>query len=333
MECVGMGTQNLFRVPFGCLMVVMTVLCAPGLSSGEEHIKDPTIEDRIILEAISGPDENPAVLRATIPWNTGEPVITGFSYRTGLSNWTRIEDWEMQYSTELNCSFITFQLKMDWGVLEEVMVRVTDLLGGNATAGAKIICSRRPEVDIKHVKSDGERPVEGRNRFIAEAIDPDGQGLSYKWTVDDLAASSDSQIDVYLPAGEHSIGVEVTDGQWLVREWMNVSLNGMDRIEVEKGPDVMKWLSLIFMTICLIAVITFIIYAFSTVILERSRGYNIGVDQKVDEKDPFGQICEICMKEVRSEQLSITCRCGARVHRGCGRREGVCPKCGREILI
>jgi hypothetical protein len=45
-----------------------------------------------------------------------------------------------------------------------------------------------------------------------------------------------------------------------------------------------------------------------------------------------GSICEICLKTISKEQGSVECRCGALFHNLCGKREAVCPECGREIM-
>ncbi|MBN1390020.1 MAG: hypothetical protein JXA22_05200 [Candidatus Thermoplasmatota archaeon] len=333
MECVDMGFSGTFRGHTVGVLLILAVSFVSTIPAAGQNTMVPTIEGQISLEVISGPDQNPAVLRTAIPWSTGEPVITGFSYRTDNGNWTRIEDWRTLYSSVPNCSFITFQLEMDWGVQEEVAVSLTDLMGSNSTVARMVTCSRKPVVNIDHILDNGKRPIAGMNIFVARATDPDGQKMTYHWTVDGVEASSEERMDVYLSPGEHTIGIKVNDGQWSIEDERDVTILEMEEIDVEKEIDLLNLISIAFLVICSLALMAFTIFAISTSIIQRLKGEEAGTGTEEDNIAPGDAICDICMKELKGEQKIVTCRCGARMHRGCGNREGVCPKCGREVLI
>ncbi len=43
--------------------------------------------------------------------------------------------------------------------------------------------------------------------------------------------------------------------------------------------------------------------------------------------------CAICLKPILPPQEPVKCACGERFHRGCALRKGICPRCGRDIMV
>ncbi|MCD6384032.1 MAG: hypothetical protein J7L88_06185 [Thermoplasmata archaeon] len=46
-----------------------------------------------------------------------------------------------------------------------------------------------------------------------------------------------------------------------------------------------------------------------------------------------GYTCAICLNTIQPGAEYVKCTCGARFHRKCAIRVGVCPRCGREIMV
>ncbi|MGA1794058.1 MAG: hypothetical protein ACMUHM_08910 [Thermoplasmatota archaeon] len=309
------------------LLLFLSTSCSNG-----EHSSDPIISSQLSLEPTGSPDADPAVFNCTIPWGSGEPSITNVSYRTCSKNWTGLGNWSIFHDGSSNRSIISFSIELEWGCMEEVKVLITDMLGSNSTIGTTIICSRKPSVRVQHLLDDGEEPTEGINRFRIFAEDPDGQELDIIWYVDGQAVISEGDLEVHLLRGDHVISAGVTDGQWTVLEEMNVTVHASP-VRIERGGfDLMKVSSIVSLVFSALCWLCFGIFIFISYIRERS------TPEDDDEEygsavDPEVLTCEICMNELKEGLGRIKCRCGALMHRGCGRREGVCPKCGRELLI
>jgi hypothetical protein len=84
-----------------------------------------------------------------------------------------------------------------------------------------------------------------------------------------------------------------------------------------------------------VSLISFFIYMVYDMI--RSSGTLAVAEVNVKEHERGSNVseisCEICLRPITIDGKGIECICGALFHGRCGKREGVCPECGREIMI
>lgn len=332
-ECVEMRSSILLSMRSALLIIAIFIVFHFSQEMDARGQKDPLIEGDLELEIISPIDSEPLRLALIIPWGGGEPVISNVSYTISGSNWTKLEGWETMYTSSSNISRIEFPMSFEWGVSETLLIRVTDNMGINSTIGKTIVCSRPPLVDIMHISNDDSNSFPGEQLFSASASDPDGQKLSFNWKVDGIHASSEKMLVTYLDEGTHNISVEVSDGQWIIEKELDILISPRPIQKEDKEIDVLRVSSLIFLVIVGVALILFSIYAGLTTIQARMTASQIKNGERRRKPDTSSLSCDICLKGLKESQSSITCRCGARFHKGCGKKEGVCPECGREILI
>ncbi|MGA1872131.1 MAG: hypothetical protein ACMUHY_00530 [Thermoplasmatota archaeon] len=332
-ECVEMLSSSLARGIAGGVFLILLVASACPLLVAASPQENPTICSQLSIEVTSPPDSNPAKIRVGIPWRNGEPLISGVWTRNSTSGWLEMVDWASNYSRSQNISHISFEADLRWGVAEEITARVDDGMGSSSYVGTIAICSRRPTVKLQTILDTGTAPTEGWNEFRASVMDPDGQDTRISWSIDGEEVSTDYEVRAYLLRGEHQIRVEAFDGQWVSVDQMNMTVHPPDQIRSEGEWDLMKVSSILFLMFAVLVLLTFLGYAASVYVRERNWREASSIGDLEQKMDVALQYCEVCMGEVRESQDKVRCRCGATMHRGCGRREGVCPGCGREVLI
>ncbi len=192
-----------------------------------------------------------------------------------------------------------------------------------------------PTVDLHHNIDDLERVEEGDYRFNAICSGFGNISPNYQWTFDNMSIHHGPLLEAYLSPGEHDIVLFVTAS--------NVSISRSLHLTVYEVSDdgntfdtfhLISLVGLIFVILITIALFSY--FAFDTMRRHRSRSYldHIG-DRKGGPSSGYrmGSTCDICLKPIKVDQVSVECRCGAVFHRVCGKKEAVCPECGREIMI
>jgi len=332
-ECVEMRFHPLTRGIAAFMLVIPLFLFLFSSSSNGEMEQVPAVRTQLTLDLSGPPDSDPAVLECTIPWESGEPSISRVTCWTPLWNWTAVENWTILNDASRNLSVLSFTIDLEWGCEERVLVSVMDRMGSNSTVGTTVIRSRSPSLELRHLLGDGECPLEGSNHFLMVAEDPDGQELESSWFVDGQMVISESELEVYLSEGDHVICAEVTDGQWIVREELNVTVKA-EVPEIQRdGTDLSEVVAGGFLVLSVLCCLTFGVFVAISKFRDRMETEVDNDDNIGGTVDPDDLSCEICMNGIKEAQGRIKCRCGAIMHKGCGRREGVCPQCGREVLI
>lgn len=328
-----MRSHHLTRGIAVLIFVIPLLLVLCSSRSNGEGAPLPAVRTQLTLELAGPPDSDPAVLACLIPWESGEPYVSAVKYQTSLGEWTVLENWTISHDASCNLSIITFSVDLEWGCEENVMVSVTDILGSNSTAGMTVVRSRCPSLELMHLLDDGESPVKGENHFLMIAVDPDGQELERFWSVDGQRVLSDNELNVYLSEGDHVIGAELSDGQWTVRKELNVTVKGEGPGIEHDGVDLMGIAAGGFLALSILCCLSFGSIVIISYLKDRASQTTESDDDIGGMIDLAGLTCEICMNEIKEGRGRTKCRCGAVMHKGCGRREGVCPKCGREVLI
>ena len=325
-----MRTSTILSMPLVLLIVVCILpsILPKSIDGGS----DPLIEDDLVLEITSPIDSDPLLFSMVIPWSSGEPIITNVSFSISGSNFTELIGWQKMYVVEENRSIIDFSMHFDWGKEETILIRVTDNMGVNSTVGRTVICSRAPSVDILH-NSEETGSYPGIHMFSASASDPDGQELTFQWEIDGIQASSSGAFSTYLKEGAHTISLEVSDGQWVQEKQIEVLISPINVEEDDEGMDMVWIISLIFLLVIACSFIVFSIYILLNKIQRSAVKREIMNGERKASINISSSTCDICLSKMKDGQSRTDCRCGAQFHKGCGRREGVCPECGREILI
>jgi hypothetical protein len=332
-ECVEMNSNTLIR-SFIVLVFIFPISLGLIISQGNcEETSVRLINGELELERISPLDTSPAIMRLSIPFDGGEPIIRNLSYRISENNWIDLSNWEESCTGDDHLATITFQVDLDWGIMETIFVRVVDLMGSSSTVGCPIILSRPPSVNIIRPLDNNEISSPGEYTFEASVSDPDGQDVHCLWKIDNEAMTEGRVFTTFLDEGSHSISIEVSDGQWTTVEVEDIEIEITDQKESNGSIDIVWILSLSFLSIVVISLFLFILFAFNSVYrskwIQRSESR-----MEIELGSTQGSIdCDICLKTMKKDQTSTNCRCGAVFHKGCGRSEGVCPECGREILI
>jgi hypothetical protein len=330
-ECVEMKVSRSFSMLFALSVFVIFVQFTP-VEATENGNGDPLVENDIELHVTSPIDSDPLMLCLEVPWCGGEPLISNVTYSISGSNWTELKEWRRMYLPGENVSTIQFSMHFEWGQEELLLLRITDGLGINSTVGRNIICSRPPSVDIVQDRS-GPASASDLYVFSASASDPDGQELEYEWLVDGLPASSKPFLTTPLEQGAHNITLKVTDGQWSVEKAMDVLVPPAHDRGDEAELEIFTTISLVFMILITLLLVLFSIFALSTGVrsyLKRKEKMN------GERRAPLkftSSSCDICLNNLGGGTSKVSCRCGSTFHRGCGKKEGICPECGREILL
>jgi len=309
--------------------MVMVLLGSVGPVNGST---DPLIEDDLVLEVRSPIDSDPLMLSLMIPWTDGPPIIDNVSYSIRSGNWSELEGWQRSIHEIQNMTIIDFSMHFDWGETTTLLVKVTDDMGTNSTVGREIICSRPPIVGIIS-QDQGEDHFPGIHIFSADFSDPDGQELKCLWTVDGEPASSDHILTTHLNEGAHEIKINITDGQWWIEDELEILViePKTQTKDVEKG--IVWYISLSFLVVTILIMVVFMAYVINERIKNAQMRRMISNGERKVKVGPSSRACDICLGGFEKGMKIHNCRCGARFHMGCGRREGTCPECGREILI
>ncbi len=129
---------------------------------------------------------------------------------------------ELNYSWFLNGSLSdgtsrSVNLTFSQAGFLKLTVRVSDPSGTSTEQTVTIrVAPEDNEPPRVRLSLDPESPIEGFPvSFIADATDPDNDELTYSWTLDGVSQGASSAIVVWNEptAGEHTIAVEVSDGQ------------------------------------------------------------------------------------------------------------------------
>jgi hypothetical protein len=328
-----MRSNTLIRITLVLVIILPISSCLIITDGNGEEKADPLINSVIGLERISPQDVSPAVLRLSIPVESGEPVISNLSYRISDGEWINLPDWKEIYSTDGQIASMTFPVDIAWGDHQTIFVRIVDLMGSCSMVGCPLILSRPPSVDLISPLSDIDDPIPGEYTFEASISDPDGQDVDCLWKVDGEAVTCGRTFTTYLEEGIHSITVEATDGQWMSMDAIHLEIKADDRDELKNGIDIVWIISLSFLLLVIVFLLLFIaavIHSFysSRRIVSSVSGSTVEIKSSWDLLD-----CDICLKALNEGHKTTKCRCGAQFHKGCGKKEGVCPECGREILI
>lgn len=332
-ECVEMKINTRIRVISVLMLIIpFAIVLAVPYGNGE-NINDPLIDTDLELHMISSMDTSPAVMRLIIPWDGGEPAISNISFRISDGDWIQLNDWEEFRGEGDDRSTITFPIDLDWGARETVFVNVSDRMGSDSIVGCPVVLSRPPSVDLVTPLGLQDDLTPGEYIFEVSAMDPDGQVVSCLWKVDNETITQGSHLTAYLDEGFHSIRVEVSDGQWTIVKEAEMKIEESDTEGSGSGIDLLRVLSITFLVIVIISVLLFLSFAFYSYYRSRwKEEMDADSDAEMDY-DQSSAVCDICLNELKKGRSVKDCRCGASFHAGCGRREGVCPECGREILI
>jgi DNA-directed RNA polymerase subunit RPC12/RpoP len=251
---------------------------------------------------------------------------------------------------------LVLHVNLTWGVNTPVSITVPDFAGNEAYAEVIVRASRRPEVWItSDLPLDGDLRIGQEVQLKASVFDPDQEALSFLWTVNGSAAGNGTVRDLVLVSSFINVTVTVSDG----------CLSGMDFVvltafypngRVEATFPVLPVLigsgALLMIVIVATAVSVMTLTSYRKA---RSKGEGVedhGRDTKVrndrPEKGRKSKVysgpgsskggggeagCSICMKTFQARSDNPRCRCGALFHKACALRKGVCPDCGREIML
>jgi len=208
---------------------------------------------------------------------------------------------------------------------------VFSILAGVASAEES---SEEPlQVGITHeLPEDG--PVEpGLYGFRAMVPDTSGSGVCLRWFFDGLEVTRGEDLEAYLSPGNHTILLEAFDGS--NTSWSTINVTVAPVRQTRSSTDIFLYLSLGSAAIVAVALLSFVFY----VVFDLIRSSGVMTEVEETGKGPTGKIageglsCDICLRPVTGEGRNIECRCGALFHGSCGKREGVCPECGREIMV
>ncbi|MGA1847756.1 MAG: hypothetical protein ACMUHB_00315, partial [Thermoplasmatota archaeon] len=188
-------------------------------------------------------------------------------------------------------------------------------------------------VEILH-----EIPMEGTVEpgiylFQAGMEGPEAGDPAFRWSFDGLEVSRGSELEAYLSPGNHSIMLEAVFEGNVSEETLNVTVSLSS--ETGSGSIPLLWISVGIAAMVAASLLTFFLYVLFDMV--RSSGVMTAKDDDHAgiqmEKIDHGRSCDICLKPFTGDTRTIECQCGSSFHPPCGRREGVCPECGREIMI
>ncbi len=169
--------------------------------------------------------------------------------------------------------------------------------------------------------------------FQAGIEGPEASDPAIRWSYDGFEVSKGSELEAYLSPGNHSIMVEAIFEGNVSKETLNVTVS----LPPESGSDsnLLLLISVGLAAMVAATLLTFFVYVVFDMF--RSSGVMTVKNEKnpearVETKD-HGTSCDICLRPITRDTRSIECQCGSDFHPSCGRREGVCPECGREIMI
>ena len=228
----------------------------------------------------------------------------------------------------------TIILNVTWGVEEEITVGVRDRYGnvGKATLSAR--ANRPPVASI----AGGSSVVleEGETITLeSTSFDPDGDPIEIVWMESGEMIGQGVMIEIEGTGEDRILSLVVSDGYLESSVEVNVT------VPDPPGSD-HDW---IFATILAMGgILIIIVLAAGIFVFLRSRDVVRGEEEISDgedaeswedgEEDTDKKIkCGICMRPMTDRNRSVKCRCGERFHRRCAKREGICPECGREVLV
>jgi hypothetical protein len=225
-------------------------------------------------------------------------------------------------------------VNVTWGEITNVSIMAGDPLGNTVIRTITVRATRPPDVSIMGVP---EKEIgSGENiKLYADCSDPDGDHLSYRWVVDGEVTGEGSSLSLDPGPGDHEIILYASDG--------DLETNASIIITVAESSEENGGLSPLIIIIPLIILLAAAGIGLAVFLNVRRRGSpdeddgeeeSWGDDGSDDDRRTDKKIkCGLCMRAVTDSRRSVKCRCGERFHVKCAMKEGVCPECGREILI
>jgi hypothetical protein len=180
------------------------------------------------------------------------------------------------------------------------------------------------------------------------------EALTVRWTVNGTPAGDGPLLDLMLTEPIINVTVHVSDGHYTVSD--SVILTAIEK-EGRDGEDFPLLLALLILTglIIIFIVASVAVFLFLGARKKRSVGEEAedwGVDARTSGgkagRGPRGKVysapgsskgrggaagCSICLRGLKAGTEHPRCRCGAHFHKACALREGICPDCGREIML
>lgn len=254
---------------------------------------------------------------------SGFEVSTGDAIwvRAGIDGGPRWESWDGDGGVLL--------VNVTWGEDTTISVRAFDEWGNTGSGTAVSRATRPPEVRIVGIPANG-RVREGGSLMLGAAVsDPDGDELELKWFVDGVEMSNGTTCRIEPGLGTHEVRLVASDG------YHEIECEGTFEVVEGSSAPLMIGIAaisllLLFLLIALIAFAAFMMMRRGKAPVESEEDWG---EEEAEEEDEKGAKCSICMRRIPEKAAPVKCRCGSRFHKGCARNEGVCPDCGREILI
>jgi hypothetical protein len=295
-------------------------------------------------------------IRLTVRDATSGPDISSMTVEVGAGNISGCNGPGEPSLERVSSGEYDFRVNLTWGVRTIVKVGVSDLVGHEAAGQVDVVATRPPEVQITSERSlDGQLTLGTHLELKASTYDPDLETLTVRWTVNGTDAGDGPVLDLVLIEPKINVTVFVSDGHYTVSD--SVIINAMEQ-ERGDGKDLPLLtaviLSMVMMLIVMvIATITVILFLaarkkraddgeaedWGVDVREKRVGSGRGPKGKVystpgSSKGRGGAVgCSICLRGLKTGSEHPRCRCGARFHKACAMRKGVCPDCGREIML
>ena len=230
----------------------------------------------------------------------------------------------------------TLLVDVTWGVEEEIVVVASDRYGNAAHVNVTTKANRAP-VAVIDLDPDEEIGFGEIVLLRSSSFDPDGDPLKITWMNGNDTLGEGDSIEIEGRGEDLHIRMVVSDGDLISVAHVNITAGD------EQGSD-QGGGGLITVILILIAVITLAVIMVGGYIAVRRMGLipadrELSVSGGEESWDDGGEEtdknikCGICMRTVSDPERSVKCKCGERFHRRCAIREGICPECGREILV
>ena len=222
-------------------------------------------------------------------------------------------------------------VNISWGPLMDLKLTFRDNAGNIANRSVTVRATRAPEVEILNAPEGGRVPLGEVLTLHSQAADPDGDEMNLMWFVDGSRHSNGTTVKLELGLGNHTVELVASDGD--LEASANVTI---EVFEVPSGGGEEGSGALLVVMTASGALVLILIAAFLVLLVVRSRSYDDNVytvSTGSTKKDPVEKRCPICMRSMRKGKRHVKCRCGAAFHNSCAMEEGVCPECGRELMI
>lgn len=177
--------------------------------------------------------------------------LTVWSGPTGLRLIGNTISWTPDRSSPGNASV---SLRLEDGVNDAVFQNFV----------IRVLPVNRPPVAEIINPSDKDIFKEGQSIFFwGRGLDPDGDRMSYAWTIDGKVAGNGTMFNSTLGTGRHSVSFLVSDGSLVAYHNITVTLRGMSEPELTEGRSMTVggdgWLCATLIAVCSIVAVAFAI--------------------------------------------------------------------------